>query len=336
MQVWEEDREYLEKCYTNFLRNRYPRLDEFRKFVHESFSEEDYVIRDETQHWPRDIRVCVMNNLGFKDIIRLASTSKKWRQITTSRSYDEYWKKRYRQDFFSYPPSYILPASDFVVTKMVNVSKKRKKVNQIISVLWFDAYQFVTLKTSRKGFPFNMFHTFLEGKNGVHFKKHRALIPEITTSQYTCLSRYRNARDRCYYNVPLEFYPKELLELVASSICDGQEEIYQSHLTRYIRERIRLYPREVFISTVEIVAEGWQNRSRVANIAMFYGQPVRSLFRDGPILELLKKTQFYHAMCNHYLPTMDTILQRCFDTLIPSYEYIVKEKWEAALSVPSE
>lgn len=83
-------REYLEKVYIDFLRRKYPTFNDFKKYAHTRFNDESYVVDDFTKHWPRDIRVCLLNNLNLSDVVKLARTSKKWANVITNSSYDRY------------------------------------------------------------------------------------------------------------------------------------------------------------------------------------------------------------------------------------------------------
>lgn len=151
------EREYLEKVYIDYLRSQYPTLDKFRSFANERFNEVQYRVVDRTKEWPRDIRVCLVNQLSLSDTVRLARTCKHWANVITSTSYDALWLGKYLKDFRAYVPSGPIPKEITIPTTVLvkqTVTKGNKKqtvdvkknAKKVVKILWFDVYQYTATR----------------------------------------------------------------------------------------------------------------------------------------------------------------------------------------------
>lgn len=289
--VWQNDREYLEQCYVGFLRVHYPDLDEFKAFVTNRFEEAGHVVKDEMRDWPRDIRICVVRHLSFRDAMALFQTCQHWRAVTHSRSYNDFWKHVYLRDYLAHPITHALPKSDFTVFKLVRdaESNKKKRLKVNVRVLWFDAYHYIHSRKTQKKFRFNAFHTFLEAKHGVQFKKQRALIPIIKAGVYDSLERFKFYTTRRGFQMPIDFFPQGLVE----RINVGNDTFMSSYTFKYkMHDAIADHPHHFFHRDVHLTGTGiWLSRFQFTNISYtFQGQPLQNLFLPGPLKDLLEKT----------------------------------------------
>lgn len=324
------ERQYLEKVFIDFLRREHPTLDLFRKYANDCFAEQNYQVTDRTKDWPRDIRVCLMDNMTLKEIVRLARTSKHWSTIILSPSYDPYWRNRYLKEFFLIPPSAAIPSE---ITVPETTTQKRpatvsktlltataKRTKKIVKIGWFDIYQYVYSRRTKTNGSLGRrtLRTFLEHKKSIH-------IYDDSFPDMGIKLRGRDIQHKYKFDLNVfppwigSIMPKADQKYSISEICDTILSDIFDNPSKYIVD-----PRPL-VNPYSGNTDNVNNKTWAMHIGTHYPFPSTQVLFKDPLKSLFKHTpQIYGPYASRN--TLESYLGQL---LTPPQQTIVTALWEA-------
>lgn len=304
-----QEREYLEQVYIDYLRREYPTIEKFREYATNRFKQDDYSIKDRTDEWPRDVRVCILSNMAFPDIIRLCKTNKKWQTVICSSSYNAFWQSLYFRDFYQYVPvgTVPIPFAENILrsaSKKQRVSKKRQAaLSTLKTVLWFDLYLYswsrirhmfpLAKRTLRTFISAKYRATVLEGFPEIYFTRHTTnsvlpatVFPDSILSIACCTDRTITPN-----NLALQTLNRSL-----SSYVDGVVKLsayVYSIPDEYIGKSLEVVfkPESVLFKILSDTKSKWNNSERFKVQKNFFIYTLQGLLAEiitPPISEIRK------------------------------------------------
>lgn len=311
-----QEREHLEHIYIDYLRSEYPSLESFREYAASRFHQDQYAIKDRTEQWSRDVRVCVLSQMSLPDIIRLCKTNKKWSTIIHSSSYNCFWQSLYLRDFYKYVPTGngVIPFTEVTTTTAVEPQVKKRRTKKVQSdsvllktILWFDLYLY-TWSRLRHIFPLNKrtFRTFISHKYQADVPNG---FPEMSFSSHE--SRL----------LPLKAFPNSIINLVNLSEKIGMLSAYD--LSKRLFKRQSIFTYGVRLESFHLIY--------VPDRCI--GKTIEFLFdEDSVIFKLLSETKLKWNVNSRFLISQPTYAHNLFEAmcvaLMPTEDVVRKFQWE--------